>query len=576
MKLKSLNKIISLLIFNILFLPLLAEEEIDIWSQKQKTEEKILNGKSSLKLKDPKISNSIKINNNIKIENDNLELTKDINIYGIYDPAENDFNLNMWSLTNAEDVRLSIKRINKINLSNTSKKLFENTFFSYAYPPRGMTDDEFNKLRIDWMINNKKTDLIEKFLKQNSKFQNKQRAIQYLVDKNIANADLKESCEQINFIDKNIKDAYLEKFKIYCLIFNDKKNEAQLLYDILREQNQSDNFFDDKINFLLGVTVKTNQKIREDNLLNFYLSSITNKNFKFEPTKKTKKLIWEYLNAANLIEFEDVNDKEKIKNLELAANQGQIDGKKIFDIYKKIPFDLNSLINADNIYQTLDSIDSKALIYQKFLLSDNVESKVKFLFLLKDLFKKDNLSNIYVQFLSDRLKEISLETIPESYQEVVQNNIISEEQFKLGKIKYDDKILHRSRVIKYFTENEELKKVQKDFDKIYKKIKKNRKYFFSAMDVVLIDSLANDGLKIPKDLNYQELLKKYEVPENLSQLSNNREFAFLTLKIVEILGEDEPYQLDPETIYFITYLLNQSNLKKLRNKILISALPLRS
>ena len=72
------------------------------------------------------------------------------------------------------------------------------------------------------------------------------------------------------------------------------------------------------------------------------------------------------------------------------------------------------------------------------------------------------------------------------------------------------------------------------------------------------------------------MLKKYEVPENLSQLSNNREFAFLTLKIVEILGEDEPYQLDPETIYFITYLLNQSNLKKLRNKILISALPLRS
>ena len=38
------------------------------------------------------------------------------------------------------------------------------------------------------------------------------------------------------------------------------------------------------------------------------------------------------------------------------TDQGQFDHKKIFDIYKKIPFDLNSLINAD-IYQTLDKIE---------------------------------------------------------------------------------------------------------------------------------------------------------------------------------------------------------------------------
>ena len=52
--------------------------------------------------------------------------------------------------------------------------------------------------------------------------------------------------------------------------------------------------------------------------------------------------------------------------------------------------------------------------------------------------------------------------------------------------------------------------------------------------------------------------------------------AFLVLKIVEIIGEDEAYNLDPETIYFITHLLNQNDLKKIRNEILISALPQRS
>ena len=50
----------------------------------------------------------------------------------------------------------------------------------------------------------------------------------------------------------------------------------------------------------------------------------------------------------------------------------------------------------------------------------------------------------------------------------------------------------------------------------------------------------------------------------------------MSLKIVEIIGEDEPHQLDPETIYFITNLLNKMNLRQIRNLVFYSALPLRS
>ena len=49
----------------------------------------------------------------------------------------------MWSETDAEKVRASFKRINKIQLSNTANKIFENTIFSFAYPPSGMDDKEF-------------------------------------------------------------------------------------------------------------------------------------------------------------------------------------------------------------------------------------------------------------------------------------------------------------------------------------------------------------------------------------------------------------------------------------------------
>ncbi len=105
-----------------------------------------------------------------------------------------------------------------------------------------------------------------------------------------------------------------------------------------------------------------------------------------------------------MIKLEDDRDKEKLKSLEIAANQNQFDKQKIFDIYSNISFDLNSLIKAEDIYLTFDNIDARALIYQKYLLSDNEENKIKLLFLLKDLFQKDKLSNIFVEFLSDRLE----------------------------------------------------------------------------------------------------------------------------------------------------------------------------
>ena len=580
MKLKSLNKYISFLIFLIFFSPLSAEEEkqIDIWSkEKKENSEKIINDKNSPEeTNNSNIFQSLKKNQNIKIENEIIENSQDKKIFGLYDPADNDFDLNMWSNTNAEDVRSSIQRIKKIKLSNLSKKIFENTFFSFAYPPQGMDDKEFVNLKINWMIANKEFSLIEEFLKQNNTFYNKKVAIQYLVDENIAKANIQEGCDKVNFLDKNIKDSYLEKFKIYCLVFNNKKNEAQLLYDILKEQKKSDDFFDDKISFLIGITNKTSNKIKEDNLLNFYLSSITIDQFKYEPKKNTKKIIWEYLNAANLIQLEDVEDKEKLKNLEAAANSNQLEKKKIFDIYKRIPFPLNTLMNADNVYQTLNTSDARALIYQKFLLSDNDENKVKLLFLLEDLFNKDNLSNIYSKFMVDKLKEINPEKLSDSYKEVVEKKLIVKEEFKLGKIKFNDKILHKSKIIRYYLGEVDKKKTQKDFNKIYKKIIKNKKYFFSAKDLALVETLTKDGFIIPKGLNKEEISKKYSVPQNLLELTKNNQAAFLALKIVEIIGEDEAYDLDPETIYFITHLLNQTNLKNLRNEILISALPERS
>ena len=581
MRLLNLNK--SLYIFTFLFVlifPLKTEEPIDIWKKDQKIENKNKRT-TSTDNEQPKIDIEKKTNsqiNDIEISKDIINSIEEKSIYGIVDPEDNNLSLDMWVQSDGKEIKDIFKRIDKITLSNSARELFTNIIVTYSHLPQtNMSDEEFLSLKINWLIKNKQDELLEKFLNKNEKFEGKKKIIQYLVDKNIAQANLNRGCQKIEFLNKEIKDSYLEKFKIYCLIFNDKKNEAQLVFDLFKEQGLSDKFFDKKINILLGINNNSDKEIKDNNLLNFYLSSITVADFNYVADEKTDKFIWEYLNAANLIKIDDIEDKEKIKNLEIAANNDTLNKEKIFQIYKKVPFDLNTLINAEGVYKSLETIDSRALVYQKYLLSDNVENKIKYLLILKDLFKKDDLSNVFTEFMSSKLKEIDEDKIPEEYAEVVKKNIVSIEEYKLGKIKYDDKVLHRSKVIKFYTEEgASVQKTQKDLNNVYKKIKRNKDYFFSAKDLILIEALEKDGFKIPKEIKHKEAAKRYGVPESLLELANNNEIGLLALKFVEIIGEDEISDLDPETIYFITNILNKAGIIKLRNKLLVTALPLRT
>ena len=56
--------------------------------------------------------------------------------------------------------------------------------------------------------------------------------------------------------------------------------------------------------------------------------------------------------------------------------------------------------------------------------------------------------------LIKELKEIGLENMPENYKEVAENRISSGEEIKIGKIKYNDKVFHQSKIIKFYIENE--------------------------------------------------------------------------------------------------------------------------
>ena len=580
MKLLNLNKnlFFSIILF-IFFTPLLSEDSVDIWKKEN------LNKKNNTtKAQGVPAEKSIsKINLNTKLPKEMLvntdiaKINKNL-VYGIFDPDENNLTLDMWVNSEGTRVKDTIERINKIKLSSFAEEIFINTLFTISkLPNQNMTDAEFIDYKLDWLISNNKDELITIFLNKNKKFPNKKKIIRYLVNENIAKANLKEACKAITLINNDIKDSYLDRFKIICLIKNDKKNEAQLILDLLREQKLSNKFYDNKIDYLLGLSDKVNPKIDDTNLLNFYLSSIAIPDFAYSPNKRTNKKIWQYLIAANLFKINELEKKKQIKELEKVANNSSLTKLYIFEIYKNIKFNFNDFLNTDEVYITLDSIDARALIYQKILLSDNIETKLKYLFLLNDLFKKDNLLNISKEYLDKELKNLDPDKIPPSYRQLVAENIIYEKKDNLGKIKYNDNYFHTSRIVKLYTEkNTFKKKPEKVFQTIYKKIKKNKKYKTSLKDIILFEALESDGITIPKELIDQKIIKNNLPPIELLNLGKNSETGLLLLRIVELIGEDEIIDLDTQTIYFINHLLIKSGIKKYSNKILVTTLPERS
>ena len=127
----------------------------------------------------------------------------------------------------------------------------------------------------------------------------------------------------------------------------------------------------------------------------------------------------------------------------------------------------------------------------------------------------------------------------------------------------------------YFKEDVNLKNIEKDLENLLKKIKKDKKYFFSIKDIILLESLKADGVQIPKKYNNIYEVIDPNIPDNIQILINQEETGLFLLRLVQIIGEDKITDIDPETLYFITTCLNKLDIDQLRNQILLKILPLK-
>ena len=512
------------------------------------------------------------------IEENQTLTSNEIKIVGLYDPAENGLDINMWSNSDGEQILRIFKRINKINLSQDATEILDILLVTNAYYPKlNITKEQFMKIKSDWLIKNSNLKLIEDYLLKNQIINESPRLTRYLVDHYLAKSDINKSCEIFSKIQSSIEDEYLSKFNIYCLINNKKEEEAQLLIDLKKELGFKDKFYESKINYLLGFDEEPETSISEKTILDFHLSHRTNPEFKFEPKDTTSKQIWKYLSTSNLLD--DIKDVEvssldKIAIIEKATHERNYTEKDLFELYKRFQFNINQLLNIKESSKVLSKIEARALIYQGILITSKIEKKLELMNALKNSFKNDGLENAFNKELISFLEEIDLDQVPPNYVSFYENNI-KEEKSELTKIKINNKVLHQSKLINYFREKKSNKNVEKDLKDLLKKIKKNKKYFFSKKDVILIEALKSDGVNVPKKYDDFYEINENEMPSDIQLLINNEDMAVAILRIVESIGQDELKDMDADTIYFIISTLNKLDIDPIRNKILLKVLPLK-
>ena len=584
--LKLLNKRYLSIVFTffVIFCVQAEEKPVDIWELNKKQLEQEAENNNELKIKKQKNNSELNIYQmQSQKENNVIELDQNINsqsvkIVGLYDPDDYGLDLTMWRNSNGDQLKNIFAKLNNLDLSDDANEIIRITLFTNSYyPQKNISEKEFLKFKSDWLIKNSDLDFIEEYLVKNQIINMHPKLTRYLVDYYLSNANLEKSCELFKKNLEPIQDEYLSKFNLYCLIVDGKKDEAQIIFDLKKELGLNDRYFESKIGFLFGTIDKADNKISEKSLLNFHLAHKTNEEFNFDPKPSTNKLIWKYLSSYNLLSsFKEIDttELEKISNIELAVHNKNYPEEDLFSLYKRFQFNINQLLDAQTSYKSLTNIEARALIYQKILLESEMVKKLQLLKILKNSFEKDNLAEAFDIELKKFLDEMDPLKIPDNLTSFYYTNIqLKKKEDK--KIKFNNDVLHQSKLINYLNKDYSKSKIEKDINNYLKKIKKNKKYFFSKKDQIFLESLKSDGIEISKKYDGLYEIKQSEMPTDIQDLIDNNEVGAALLRIIEVIGPDKIENIDEDTVYFIINTLNQLNVDLIRNKLLLKVLPLK-
>ena len=156
---KQLSKFLISASFFLFVLSAQAQEVKEIWSEIEKKEIKNTEQKNDVGTSintDQLEGVKVKLSDENIVVDQNLD-NSNILLAGLFDPDDNDLNLDMWSKTDGIKIKKLLEKIQSKNLSSFSERLMDVALLTNSYVPnQNFSLNEFENFTLDHLIKKKR------------------------------------------------------------------------------------------------------------------------------------------------------------------------------------------------------------------------------------------------------------------------------------------------------------------------------------------------------------------------------------------------------------------------------------
>ena len=563
---KSSNKILYGVLLSTLLLAEISFSETpkDIWEQSKSIKKVETNNNLETQNKEelppttilqiPKTELEISNISQTEIEQSNRQA-----IFGIYDPGATNIPVTFWDNISPEIFDSFRQTMAQGDNRRSVNQLIARVFFSKTnlsnHEDKGVAYLNFVS---SFLAHSQDTKLIDSVIDQNNLLLNNEQLLGFLINNNFSNYQIEKACKYAQNLGAEIKNFELQKFKILCLVQAKESKKALANLELIRENGFKDDFFIQKVNFLLGMLLARQGESKTDTLLNIHLSSLVNPMFNpnFSVFKgdlnKTKyffnspfveKILLE--NQDSKKEFVTEDDFALVEFLEQGSNIELFKTENIFAIYKKIIFGIEDLLNPNETYIKYHPVKGRALLYQAILLTKDQQQKLTFIEALQNSYKKSkflNLGNkVYYQLISD----IDQKYLTKEVQEQMVQYFESLKK-KKSDLETNDKFLHTSDAVFLLTDEKPESKSKKSLE-TFADLVDDKKYEVTKRDVAMINLLAQQKVYLPSSLRKFVNPDEIYIPNkiyNMLEKNENNKATLEVLQLVKNLNSSKEYARD--------------------------------
>ena len=563
---KSSNKILYGVLLSTLLLAEISFSETpkDIWEQSKSIKKVETNNNFETQNKEelppttilqiPKTELEISNISQTGIEQSNRQA-----IFGIYDPGATNIPVTFWDNISPEIFDSFRQTMAQGDNRRSVNQLIARVFFSKTnlsnHEDKGAAYLNFVS---SFLAHSQDTKLIDSVIDQNNLLLNNEQLLGFLINNNFSNYQIEKACKYAQNLGAEIKNFELQKFKILCLVQAKESKKALANLELIRENGFKDDFFIQKVNFLLGMLLARQGESKTDTLLNIHLSSLVdpmfNPNFSVfkGDLNKTKyffnspfveKILLE--NQDSKKEFVTEDDFALVEFLEQGSNIELFKTENIFAIYKKIIFGIEDLLNPNETYIKYNPVKGRALLYQAILLTKDQQQKLTFIEALQNSYKKSkflNLGNkVYYQLISD----IDQKYLTKEDQEQMVQYFESLKK-KKSDLETNDKFLHTSDAVFLLIDEKPESKSKKSLE-TFADFVDDKKYEVTKRDVAMINLLAQQKVYLPSSLRKFVNPDEIYIPNkiyNMLEKNENNKATLEVLQLVKSLNSSKEYARD--------------------------------